>query len=99
MGEAVIEAVSTQRLSRFNLDLRLRATRVEVDGQRADFVQRGVQELVVTPADVLRSGRNFEVTVDYRGKPDEIRAPDVFDPWLSNRRSALALGEPEVAAW
>lgn len=48
-GRTMINAKATEALSRFNLDLALRATLVRVNGRPAKFTQ-SEHELVVTPS-------------------------------------------------
>ncbi|ANZ43473.1 hypothetical protein BBK82_41760 [Lentzea guizhouensis] len=72
-AKAVISATTTQRLSRFNLDLRgLTVTAVKVDGVPAAFVRAGQHELVITPAATLAADTAFTVEVVYcgRSQPD-----------------------------
>ncbi|MDJ1130883.1 M1 family metallopeptidase [Streptomyces iconiensis] len=82
-GTMKISAVTTQALSSFHLDTDGHTIdRVTVDGRRAAFkLETGDggekagtgQELVVTPAQPLRSGRHFEVTVAYHGNGKDPR--------------------------
>jgi aminopeptidase N len=66
---ATIDAVTTQPLRRFNLDLvGLEVTLLTVDGVEAVFVRDG-SELIITPAQPLAAGEPFEVAVSYRGEP------------------------------
>ena len=68
-GEATITASATERLCRFNLDLRkLDVKSVIVDGHRADFTRDG-RELIITPRRPLEAGDGFTVVVDYSGEP------------------------------
>lgn len=70
-----IRAEATQALSRFNLDavgLDLRS--VTVDGAPATFVQDG-EELVITPAALVRTGREFTVEVSYLADPRRVPPP------------------------
>src|SRR4029453_5505010 len=75
-GTAVINAKATQNLSQFDLDLRgFTISRVPVDGAAATFARAGEQELVITPAAGILSGRNFTVTIDNIGAPSVAPAP------------------------
>jgi len=73
-AQATIDAVSTQDLSSFHLDLwGLEVGSVEVDGQPAG-VRREGRELVVTPPTTIAAGRLFRTLVRYGGVPEP--APD-----------------------
>ena len=96
-GTTSIKARATARLSRFHLDLVLRADRVRVNGHRARFDQTA-HELVVRPAHAIRKGHTFRVTVTYAGKPGKRRLGG-FTPWATTRDGAVAVGQPEIAAW
>ena len=97
-----IVARATQNLSEFSLDFQgLDVTEVTVDGRRAEFAQvaaeppapRGTQprKLVVDPARGIRSGREFEVRVEYEGAPAPIIDPDdSVEGWI--RACATAAG-------
>ncbi|WP_312721328.1 M1 family metallopeptidase [Mobilicoccus sp.] len=97
-GTTTITAKATKNLSRFDLDLVLRATKVTVDGRPARFRQVKGQELVVTPARPVRAGRDMVVTVTYAGVPSATQ-PFEWTPWVKNADGAVAIGEPEIAAW
>ena len=95
-ASAVISARATQDLSRFDLDLRgLHVGRVMVGGSPAAFKRSG-QELVITPAEGIREGRAFEVTVDYDGHPNPIIDPDKSkDGWIPTDDGAFVVNEPQ----
>jgi aminopeptidase N len=98
-GHTTITARATESLSRFNLDLRLAASAVTVDGRPAGIRQDG-SELQVTPAAPVRAGQPMVVRVDYAGVPSDIPAGDGADPpWRRTADGAVAVGEPENAAW
>ena len=102
VGLTTIRAVATESLSRFNLDLRhrLHVRSVRVNGEVAHFAQPAdqVQELVITPAHVLRSGAKFTVAVHYAGHPDSIRDPDeALDGFIRTSDGAVVLNEPQGA--
>lgn len=100
-GTAVISAVATQGLSRFDLDLRgFAVASVTVDGRAASFTRSG-QELVVTPARGLQSGKGFVVRVRYAGTPEVVVDPDgSSEGWMPTRDGAVALGQPQGSpAW
>ncbi|MPZ64809.1 MAG: M1 family peptidase [Pseudonocardiaceae bacterium] len=94
-GRTTITASVSRNLSRFNLDLALPASAVQVDGARAEHTQTGT-ELVVTPDRALVSGNTMTVRVDYAGAPSQTGADS---PWVRTADGAVAVGEPEVAAW
>lgn len=96
-GDTTIVAVTKKRLSRFHLDLVLRASSVKVDGRTARFRQKP-HELIVTPARTLHKGARFTVRVKYAGKPGSISNHGV-KPFLDTPHGALAVGQPEIAAW
>lgn len=96
-GRTTITATVTRNLSRFNLDLALPATAVQVDGARAAHTQSD-GELVVTPDRPLRSGDTTTVRVDYSGVPSQTRL-DGETPWVRTDTGAVAVGQPEIAAW
>jgi aminopeptidase N len=95
---ATIEAEATERLSRFDLDLRgMRVRSVRVDGQRAEVHRRG-QELRVGPRHPLREGQAFKVRVRYRGRPHPVIDPDgAADGWMPTDDGAFVAGEPQGA--
>ncbi|WP_129311304.1 M1 family metallopeptidase [Streptomyces sp. L2] len=97
-GTAVLTARATQRLSRFDLDLKgLHVTRVAVGRATARFRRDG-QELVVTPARTLRRGQEFRVTVAYHGTPGPVSDPDgSADGWIPTDDGAFVAGEPQGA--
>ena len=98
-GHTTVTARATQDLSQFNLDLRLPATAVAVDGQPAGFRHDG-GELQVTPAAPVRAGRPMLVLVDYVGVPSSIPGGGrVVRPWVRTADGAVAVGEPDSAAW
>ncbi|MGH3796555.1 MAG: M1 family metallopeptidase [Pseudonocardiaceae bacterium] len=98
-GHTTITARATEDLSRFDLDLRLAATAVTVDGHPARLHQEN-GELQVTPAQPVLTGRSMAVHVDYAGVPSSIKSDtDVAPPWVRTADGAVAVGEPEIAAW
>ncbi|MGW7047294.1 M1 family metallopeptidase [Streptomyces avermitilis] len=97
-GKAVIAARATQRLTRFDLDLKgLKVTGITVDHTKAAFRRDG-QELVVTPRHALHRQREFRVTVTYQGKPKPVTDPDgSLDGWIPTDDGAFVAGEPQGA--
>jgi len=72
---AKIKAHAQQEMVEFNLDLaRLDVSRVEVDGEEAEFRHEG-EELVVRPAATIAGGGDFTVTVAYSGAPQPVQDP------------------------
>jgi aminopeptidase N len=96
-GRTAVVATATQDLSRFNLDLVLRASAVTVNGRRAAH-RRTAHELVVTPARPVRRGDAMRVVVRYAGVPKNHRVGGVR-PWITTADGAAAVGEPEMAPW
>ncbi|MGH3702288.1 MAG: M1 family metallopeptidase [Pseudonocardiaceae bacterium] len=98
-GRTTITALATANLSRFNLDLRLPASAVLVDDRPAR-IQQDDGELHVTPAVPVRFGATMTVRVDYAGVPSSIPGgTGVASPWVRTADGALAVGEPDIAAW
>ena len=97
-GTAIITAKATQDLSSFNLDLMLQAKSVTVNGKAADFAKPDPHELVVKPVLPVRNGATMIVKVTYTGIPSRLSYNGV-SPWIGSGTEALALGEPEIAAW
>jgi aminopeptidase N len=92
-GDTTVEAVASQDLNRFNLDLvGFSVTSVEVNGApAAKFAREGGHELVITPAEVLRTGATFTTRVVYSGKPG------LFWMQSDEAGSVNVLGEPHSA--
>jgi aminopeptidase N len=98
-GQTTITALATESLSRFNLDLRLPASAATVNGQPAQIRQDG-GELQVTPVAPVPAGVPMTVRVDYAGVPSAIPSgPGVPSPWVRTADGAVAVGEPDIAAW
>jgi aminopeptidase N len=99
-GTARISAVTTERLSRFDLDLRraLTVSSVRVNGRAATFTQpvRLKQELVVRPAHPLAKDARFTVVVRYGGVPRKVTDPDgSIEGWVATKDGAFVAGEPQ----
>lgn len=98
-GHTTIAARSTESLSRFNLDLRLPASAVSVNGRPAQIGQTD-GELQVTPAAPIPAGSPMTVQVDYSGVPSAVSGgPGVPSPWVRTADGAVAVGEPDIAPW
>jgi aminopeptidase N len=98
-GRAVIIARATQRLDRFDLDLRdvYAVSQVTVNGRTADFSQAG-QELVIGPRRRLERGHRFVVTVAYAGQPAPVVDPDQsIESWIPTDDGAFVVNEPQGA--
>ncbi|GGS32448.1 peptidase M1 [Actinokineospora fastidiosa] len=97
-GKATIKAVTTQDLSRFNLDLRGMTVRsVRVNGAPAAFTRVGEHELVITPSALLPSGADFTVEVGYDGVPRPLYTSRGWTGWVDTGDSAVAMGAPRAA--
>jgi aminopeptidase N len=98
-GTATIDLRTTQRLSRFDLDLRgPTASTVLVNGRRASHSQV-TNELVITPASRLRAHQRVRVVVRYSATT--IRPTDIEDAlygWVTTRDGAMVANEPDGAA-
>jgi aminopeptidase N len=102
-GTAVILAVATQNLARFDLDLRepMRVRSLAVDGVPARVARAAGQELVVTPRIRPRAGLPFVVTVHYGGTPQPVTDPDgSVEGWLATDDGAFVADEPQgTSSW
>ncbi|MGH3322093.1 MAG: M1 family peptidase, partial [Streptosporangiaceae bacterium] len=97
-GTAVVCAVATENLDRFDLDLRrdMAVSRVTVNGHRARYARSGRQELVITPRPKLHAGRPFAVRVSYAGKAESVTDPDgSSEGWIPTDDGAFVVGEPQ----
>ncbi len=97
-GTTTITATATQDLKRFNLDFGLKTSSVTVNGKRAKANQVDPHELVVTPQTPLKAGTAMTVVVTYAGVPSATQI-DGLKPWVRTADGAVAVGEPEIAAW
>ncbi|MFF8807401.1 M1 family metallopeptidase [Streptomyces omiyaensis] len=97
-GTATILARTTQNLSRFNLDLGLKAGEVRVDGRLAKFTATGDHELEIVPAVPLPKNKQVTVVVRYAGKPSEFKV-DGWSAWHRTPDGGVAAQEPDSAAW
>jgi len=74
---ATIEAIATQNLSSFNLDLiGLEIAGITVNDAPAEFSRDGI-ELTITPAEPLAEGETFTVVVEYSGEPEPFVPPAI----------------------
>ncbi|POX38469.1 metallopeptidase [Streptomyces sp. Ru73] len=92
---ARLTARARQRLASFSLDLHgLKVTRVQVDGEPADFSRRG-DKLRVRPASALAKGHTFRTTLAYGGRPSDFTDPDgSTEGWVRTADGAFVVGEP-----
>ncbi len=97
-GTATLTAKTTEDLKRFNLDFGLEATSVTVNGKPARSSHTDPHELVVTPKSVIKAGKAMTITVTYAGVPSATEV-DGLKPWVKTADGAVAVGEPEIAAW
>ena len=99
-GVTTIQAVATQNLSCFSLDLvGLHVRSVEVNGEAATR-ERTARELMITPAQPLADGAAFTAEVRYRGVPRPYLLPGTSLPsgFLHTSDGFIVAGEPEAAA-
>jgi len=95
-GVATIDAIATQDLSRFNLDLRdMTVKSVIVNDETAEFAQQS-PELIITPANFLPEAAPFTVVVHYQGVPNALIAG--FEGWITTRDGVFTANEPRGAA-
>ncbi|EHR63478.1 M1 family metallopeptidase [Saccharomonospora cyanea] len=101
-GDTTVTAHATQRLSRFNLDLRgFAVSSVEVDGRKAEFTREGDTELVITPSAPVAEGSVFTTRVRYEGKPVSADLGQLGgNGWYrSPSGGAFVFGEPQSASY
>jgi aminopeptidase N len=99
VGTTTVAARVTSNLSRFNLDLKLPASAVEVNSRPATIRQYD-GELQVTPAQPVRVGESMTVRVDYAGVPSDLPSSSGdIQPWTRTPDGAVAVGQPDSAAW
>lgn len=99
-GVTTISAATTQRLTRFNLDLvGLTVEQVLVDGVAADFDHQD-SELVITPQNELAQDQEFTVEVTYGGTPVAgSQGPGIAPSgWQTREDYSYVAGEPIAAA-
>jgi aminopeptidase N len=105
-GTTTLTAKATKSLTRFDLDFVLTARSVTVNGQPAAYSQGLTTrpadnysgELVVKPKVAVPKGSTMTIVVVYDGTP-ATRLVNGFTPWVTTSTGAVALGEPEAAAW
>ncbi len=101
-GDVTVEAVATQALSSFDLDLLgMEVAAVAVDGRPAEVERTGERELVVTPAAAIPAGATFEARITYGGVPEmrPERNGILVPGWTADGTGESALiGEPDGAS-
>jgi aminopeptidase N len=98
-GVATIDAVATQDLTQFDLDLSGLEVRSVLVAGRAAGVTRHARELVIRPARKLVDGKAFTTTVTYDGVPHTLsEGTNLFDEgWQTYGREAFVVSEPSGA--
>lgn len=99
-GVTTIEALATETLREFSLDLAgLRVAQLEVNNEAADFRREG-RKLIVIPALPIEMDAAFKVTVDYIGIPEPDRNSGAGTPrgWVSTERGTYVVSEPSGGA-
>ncbi|MDD3826840.1 MAG: M1 family aminopeptidase [Anaerolineae bacterium] len=93
-GTSLMQARAIHALSAFYLDFEpLTIHELLVDGQPADYEHDGDQ-LLVTPAEPLPAGAEFNVQVSYQGRPVPSNDPAVTAGWFWTAGAATVAGEP-----
>jgi aminopeptidase N len=96
-AQTTITARSTQRLSRFHLDLvGFKVAAVRVNGIKATFARRAAHELVIKPARPVAGSTRFVTVVRYSGKPGRDPLPGVPSGWYdaTTNGAGFIAGEP-----
>ncbi len=99
-GNMRADAVATEALSSFNLDLvGMEVLEVSVNGIPAGG-DHADSELVIAPAVVLADGEPFSVEVRYVGRPGPSVSPAVSSRtgWFGDDHSVVVLNEPDAAS-
>lgn len=97
---ATLEAIATQDLSAFNLDLAgLAVTAITVNGSPADF-NHAEAELTITLAEVLAEGAAMTVAITYSGTPEAVRsgAIPIRMGWNHSESGVYTASEPVGAS-
>ncbi len=93
-GTTVMEAVATEDLSSFNLDLGTpEVSFVTVNGVRASFKHED-PELTITPTTPIIKGASFRVQVGYKGEPGSRVKADETGGWFFTPSGASFLAQP-----
>ena len=97
-GRLTMTATATADLSRFFIDSRpnLKIGSTTVDGAQSEAEQRGDQDLRITPADGIAEGEQFELVLEFAGKPGRRAGSG----WIKTADGSIALNEPRgVPSW
>jgi aminopeptidase N len=95
---AALSMHSTQRLSRFSLDLTgLTVTNVLVDGSRAARYTHSAGKLTITPGRPIAPDTDFTVIVRYNGYPSPRSSPWGEVGWEELSDGVLVAGQPSGA--
>jgi aminopeptidase N len=97
-GTTKIAARATQPLTAFYVDLALEATTAQVGGRPATLAKQGFQDLRITPERPIAAGDDFEVLIEYAGRPGQLLR-NGRTPWLTTDQEWTAAGQPESSAW
>jgi aminopeptidase N len=95
VGHTVITGHARKELTRFDLDLRIAAAAVKVNGRPAIFTQSS-HELVVRPARKIYKSARMRVVVDYAGIPSSLDTGGL-GLWGLTKDGAFVAGEPEAS--
>jgi aminopeptidase N len=95
VGHTVITGHAHKRLTRFDLDLRIAASAVKVNGTVAHFTQTS-HELIVSPAHAIPRSGPMKVVVDYAGIPSRLKSGGL-GLWGLTSDGAFVAGEPEAS--
>jgi aminopeptidase N len=97
-GDTVVDAVATQDLTAFYLDLiGLEVSAIEVDEVTATFRRDG-QELGIVLPKPLRAGGRFSVRVSYSGVPVRLSIKPYAMGWQKMGDTIFTIDEPQGAA-
>ncbi|HEV7183974.1 MAG TPA: M1 family metallopeptidase [Leifsonia sp.] len=97
-AKAVITARATQELASFSLDLvRLRATKVRVDGSKRSRFTQTQSKLVVAPERPIAAGDTFIVEIDYAGSPAPRRSAWGLVGWEELTDGVIVAAQPSGA--
>ena len=99
VATAVISARSSQTLERFSLDFAgLVVDKITVGGERPKKVAQTARKLVITPAQALEQGEEFEVVVRYRGAPHPVHSEWGDIGWEELADGVLVASQPSGAS-
>jgi aminopeptidase N len=96
-GKTSIKARSTQSLDHFHLDFSgMKVEKVIVNGNAAQF-KREESELIITPKAAIGSDQEFQVEVQYSGKPEAKQSfsGDFLVGWKNNGHGVVVDSQPD----